>query len=102
MLFPFSRTTPLSPALRLRQGGFTLLEILIAMAAFMMTISASLLGFNMINKTAMANRLYSEATAVAENQVDAILTKGPFDPTRTPQKIPSVLELGTTTKEGVL
>src|SRR5205823_8664845 len=34
--------------------------------------------------------------------IDAILTKGPFEPTQSPPKVPSELTIGTTTKSGVL
>jgi len=57
---------------------------------------------NVMNVYATSARLYSEATAKAEQQVDAILTKGPFDPTADPPLIPAVLTPGTSTQNGVL
>jgi hypothetical protein len=53
-----------------------------------------------MNVYATGARLYSEAIAKAEQQIDAILTKGPFDPTANPQLIPTELTSGT--KNGVL
>jgi len=52
---------------------------------FGLTTSTAFFALNTLNKNAFASRLYSEAHAVAENQVDILLTKGPFDPTRTPR-----------------
>ena len=75
---------------------------MISLAALAIIASCIFFGFNQINTHATVNRLYSEAQAVAEGQIDAILTKGPFDPTKTPPRIPTELALGTTTKTGVL
>src|SRR5207302_11274532 len=54
------------------------------------------------DKNAFINRLDSAAQAVAENQVDILLTRGPFHPTRTPPLIPAERQTGTTTQTGVL
>ena len=51
-------------------------------------------GFNSLNTYAVSSRLYSEAQTCAQNQIDLILSKEPFDPTKS--KIPTVLTLGTT------
>jgi hypothetical protein len=56
-------------------------------------------GFNSLNIYAITSRLYSEAQTAAQNQIDLILSKEPFDPTRS--KIPTVLTLGTTTTPNV-
>jgi hypothetical protein len=56
-------------------------------------------GFNSINAYAVSSRLYSEAQTCAQNQIDLILSKEPFDPAS--NKIPSVLALGTTTTPNV-
>ena len=83
-------------------AGLTLVEVMFALGVLALTASGIFFGFNAINTQAAVNRLYSEAQAVAEQQIDAILTKGPFDPTQSPPKIPAELALGTTTKDGVL
>lgn len=57
------------------------------------------IGFNGLNAYAVSSRLYSEAQAAAQNQIDQILSKGPFDPVT--NKIPTVLTLGTTTTPNV-
>ena len=46
-------------------------------------------GFNSLNAYAVSSRLYSEAQTAAQNQIDLILSKEPFDPTKS--KVPSVL-----------
>ena len=56
-------------------------------------------GFNSLNAYAVSSRLYSEAQTAAQNQIDLILSKEPFDVTN--NKIPAVLALGTTTTPNV-
>lgn len=56
-------------------------------------------GFNSLNSYAISSRLYSEAQTCAQNQIDLILSKEPFDVTN--NKIPSILALGTTTTPNV-
>jgi hypothetical protein len=48
--------------------------------------SGAYLGFNSINAYAVSSRLYSEAQAIAQNQIDLILSKGPFNITSVPNK----------------
>jgi prepilin-type N-terminal cleavage/methylation domain-containing protein len=81
--------------------GFTLVEIVIALAVLGTMAAGCYIGFNAINEYSVSSRLYSEAQAVCQNQIDLILSKEPFDVTTNPQKIPSVLALGTTTTPNV-
>ena len=81
------------------RGAFTLVEILVALAVLGTMAAGAYLGFNTVNTYATTSRLYSEAQAVAQNQIDLILSKGPFDPKN--NKIPAVLALGTTTTPDV-
>lgn len=46
------------------------------------------IGFNAVNTYAVSSRLYSEAQAVAQNHVDMILSRGPFNITSTPNRVP--------------
>jgi len=46
-------------------------------------------GFNSLNSYAVSSRLFSEAQTAAQNQIDLILSKEPFDPTK--NKVPAVL-----------
>lgn len=67
---------------RLRpHAAFTLLEIVIALAVLGTVASGSYLGFNAINAYAVSSRLYTEAQTAAQNQVDLILSREPFDVT---------------------
>lgn len=77
----------------LRQAGFTLAEILTALGTLGVMSGGAFIGFNTVNAYAMSSRLYSEAQAVAHNQVDILLSKGPFNITSTPYRVP--LELMT-------
>lgn len=56
-------------------------------------------GFTTLNAYAVSSRLYSEAQTAAQNQIDLILSKEPFDPAT--NKIPTVLTLGTTVTPNV-
>jgi prepilin-type N-terminal cleavage/methylation domain-containing protein len=83
-------------------GGFTLVEVLVATVILALISATSFVTLNRMNFLAFSSRLYSEAQAIAENQVDILLTKGPFDPSRTPALVPTQLQVGTTNQTGVL
>jgi prepilin-type N-terminal cleavage/methylation domain-containing protein len=61
------------------RAGFTLIEIVIALAVLGTMASGVYIGFNAINAYAVSSRLYSEAQTAAQNQIDLILSKEPFD-----------------------
>jgi type II secretory pathway pseudopilin PulG len=84
------------------RAGFTLVETLIGIGMLALLGAGSFWTMNTMNVYATGARLHSEAIAKAEQQIDAILTKGPFDPTANPPLVPTVLTPGTTTQEGVL
>jgi type II secretory pathway pseudopilin PulG len=83
-------------------ASFTLVETLVGLSMVALLGAGSFWTMTQMNVYATSARLYSEAIAKAEQQVDAILTKGPFDPSANPQLIPSELTPGTTQKTGVL
>ena len=62
-------------------AAFTLIEIVIALAVLGTMASGVYVGFNSINAFAVSSRLYSEAQTAAQNQIDLILSKEPFDTT---------------------
>jgi prepilin-type N-terminal cleavage/methylation domain-containing protein len=64
--------------LRLR-AGFTLIEIVVALAVLGTMAAGVYIGFNAINTYAVSSRLYSEAQTAAQNQIDLVLSKEPFD-----------------------
>jgi len=82
-----------------RRQGFTLMEVVMALAVIGTMGAGCYVGFNSLNTYAISSRLYSEAQTAAQNQIDLILSKEPFDPTR--NKIPTVLTLGATTTPNV-
>ncbi|MEY2494852.1 MAG: hypothetical protein QOJ45_1344 [Verrucomicrobiota bacterium] len=88
--FKPSRDVP--PAAKLR-AGFTLVEVIIALAVLGTMAAGCYIGFNAINEYSVSSRLYTEAQTVCQNQIDLILSKEPFDVTATPKKVPTVLLL---------
>ena len=80
-------------------AAFSLVEILFALATLGVMSGGAYIGFNAVNTYAVSSRLYSEAQAICQNQIDLILSKGPFDP-RT-NKVPTILTLGSTTTPNV-
>jgi len=63
----------------LRGAAFSLVEIVIALAVLGTMAAGVYLGFNAVNTYAVSTRLYSEAQTAAQNQIDLILSKEPFD-----------------------
>jgi prepilin-type N-terminal cleavage/methylation domain-containing protein len=61
------------------RAGFTLVEIVIALAVLGVMSAGCYIGFNAINTYAVTSRLYSEAQTAAQNQIDLILSREPFD-----------------------
>lgn len=62
-----------------RVAAFTLVEIVIALAVLGVMSAGCYIGFNSINTYAVTSRLYSEAQTAAQNQIDLILSREPFD-----------------------
>jgi hypothetical protein len=54
-------------------------EILIALAVLGTMSAGCYIGFNAINTYGVGSRLYSEALTAAQNEIDLILSKEPFD-----------------------
>lgn len=77
------------------------MEIVIALAVLGTMAASAYVGFNAINTYSVSSRLYTEAQTVCQNQIDLILSKEPFNLTSSPQKIPSVLALGSTVTPNV-
>ena len=74
---------------RRKRAAFTLAEVTMALAVIGTMGAGCYIGFNSLNNYAISSRLFSEAQTAAQNQIDLILSKEPFDPTKS--KVPSVL-----------
>lgn len=72
-----------------RWAAFTLAEVTMALSVLGTMGAGCYVGFNSLNAYAVSSRLFTEAQTCAQNQVDLILSKEPFDPTNS--KVPSVL-----------
>lgn len=83
-----------------RRAAFTLVEIVIALAVLGTMSGGCFIAFNAINTYAVSSRLYSEAQTAAQNQIDLILSKEPFDVMVSPARIP--LELMTSAELAAL
>jgi len=62
------------------RSGFTLVEVLGGITLLALVAGSVLFGLNQLNYYAATNRLYTAAQTLAQNQIDLILTAGPFDP----------------------
>jgi prepilin-type N-terminal cleavage/methylation domain-containing protein len=82
------------------RAAFTLVEVLVALVLLGVMSGGAYLGFAAINTYAVSSRLYSEAQAVAQNHVDLVLSRGPFNITSTPNRVP--VELMTIAELDVL
>ncbi|MEY2510313.1 MAG: hypothetical protein QOE26_1076 [Verrucomicrobiota bacterium] len=69
-------------------AAFTLVEIVIALAVLGTMAAGCYIGFNSITNYAVSSRLYTEAETAAQNQIDLILSREPFDVMITPTRIP--------------
>jgi len=93
-------TTCLSPRAHLaRNAGFTLIEAVVAIALIGITITAFTMTMSSLNQSASVTRNATGASTALQNQIDLILSDGPFNPQKvnsdgTPQ-IPPELTLGT-------
>jgi prepilin-type N-terminal cleavage/methylation domain-containing protein len=80
---------------RAPHAAFTLVEIVIALAVLGTMAAGCFIGFNAVNTYAVSSRLYTEAQTAAQNQIDLILSREPFDVLVTPTRIPLELMTGT-------
>ena len=71
--------------------GFTLLEVLVATALLGLLAGSAIWALTQANNYASIARLYTGAETAAQNQIDLILTEGPFNPQSA--QVPIVLTL---------
>lgn len=65
------------------------MEVVMALAVIGTMGAGCYIGFNSLNAYAVSSRLYSEAQTAAQNQIDLILSKEPFN--LATNKVPDVL-----------
>jgi type II secretory pathway pseudopilin PulG len=92
---------PASKRRLVSEAGFTLTEILITSAVIIVVGATALYALTMINGYAANTRVQAAAQSIVQNQIDQILTVGPYVPTNVPPDIPSILATGTTTTNNV-
>jgi type II secretory pathway pseudopilin PulG len=98
-------TQPQRPAAPAQLAAFTLTEAAAAIALIGITMTAFMVAMTSLNQSASVARNATGAAAVIQNQIDLILSDGPFNPQKTnvdgtPQ-IPPELTLGTHTASNV-
>jgi type II secretory pathway pseudopilin PulG len=81
---------------RFRSAAFTLAEVIVALGLFGITAAAAVGAMIRINTNAALSRLQTGASTVAQNQIDLILSDGPFNPPL--GQIPPELTVGTTSQ----
>ena len=64
-------------------------------AIIALVAGVTIFGLNQLNHFGAVNRLYTAAQTLAQNQVDLILTKAPFNPSMDQYPTPNVLQIGT-------
>jgi prepilin-type N-terminal cleavage/methylation domain-containing protein len=98
-MMPLSRRTqPIrsnSAERTFRQRGFTLVEALAGISILGLVVGTVIFGLSQLNYYASVNRLYTAAQTLAQNQIDLILSKGPFNPALNQSPTPNVLQTGT-------
>jgi prepilin-type N-terminal cleavage/methylation domain-containing protein len=80
-------------------SGFTLVEVLIATALLGLLAGSAIWTLNQANTYASISRLRTGAEIAAQNQVDLILTDGPFNPQS--GEVPTELQVGTSAPQTV-
>jgi prepilin-type N-terminal cleavage/methylation domain-containing protein len=89
----------------LRESGFTLLEAAVAIALIAIAMTAFTMTMSRLNEQASITRNSTGAGAVMQNQIDLLLSDGPFNPQKTNSdgttQIPPELALGTHTTNNV-
>ena len=86
---------------RVAERAFTLTEILITSGVIILVGATATYALTMINKYAVSARVQAAAQSIVQNQIDQILTRGPYVPTNIPPDIPAILKTGTTVTNNV-
>src|SRR6202011_5831057 len=82
-----------------QQDGFSFVELMLALALIGGVSATSIWSLTDTNRQAAANRLFTEAQVVAQNQVELFQTDGPFNPQLS--QVPLELQVDTRQKQGM-
>lgn len=77
------------------RSGFTLVEVLAGVSILGLVAGVVIFGLSQLNYFASVNRLYTAAQTLAQNQIDLVLTKAPYNPVLGQYPTPNVLQSGT-------
>ena len=86
---------------RIAERAFTLTEILITSGVLLLVGATAMYALTMINRYAASSRVQAAAQSIVLNQIDQILTRGPYVPTNNPPDVPTILKTGTTVTNNV-
>ena len=77
------------------EGAFTLMEVLVGSGILMVVGATAIYALTLTNRQAVSSRVRAAAQSIVQNQIDQILTRGPYAPTNVPPDIPAVLKSTT-------
>ena len=92
---------PRQRCFRRLEHAFTLSEVLIASGILVVVGATAIYALTLTNRQAVGSRVRAAAQSVVQNQIDQILTRGPYVPTNVPPDVPAVLTPGTSVKKDV-
>ena len=81
---------------RRAEAAFTLTDVLITSGILLLVGATAIYALTLTNRNAVGSRVRAAAQSVVQNQIDQIMTRGPYVPTNVPPDIPAVLTNGTT------
>ena len=86
---------------RRAEAAFTLTEVLITSGILIVVGATAIYALTTINKYAVSSRVQAAAQSIVQNQIDQILTRGPYVPTNVPPDVPTILTNGTSVTKNV-
>jgi type II secretory pathway pseudopilin PulG len=96
---PYTGVSPRSGKFCAENEGFTLTEAALALTIVGIGLAAFVMGMTKLNEHASVSRNATGAAAILQNQVDLLLSDGPFNPGKTNEdgspQIPPELTVGT-------
>ena len=72
------------------------MEVLVASGILMVVAATAIYALTLTNRQAVSSRVRAAAQSIVQNQIDQILTRGPYAPTNVPPDVPAVLKTATT------